>query len=311
MDAIELRGLTFYGYHGALPEERVLGQRFVVDLRLGLDVRAAGVADDLALTVDYGQVAAAVRDVVEGPPYKLIEALAEAVAAAAFRCSERIERVVVRVAKPSAPVGAAASGTIAVEIERERPERAGAAPAAGARAVTLPSGAVLSADAIRALQASDAPLVEGLEDPEQQIQPNGVDLTLESIWRVAGAGAIGRSDAERRIPEREAVEPGADGWFALGTGAYVIRLREVVALPRDVMALGRPRSSLLRCAAAIHTAVWDAGYRGRSEALLVVHDPAGLRLAVGARVLQLVFARLDGPTHPYAGRYQGENLASP
>ena len=50
------------------------------------------------------------------------------------------------------------------------------------------------------------------------------------------------------------------------------------------MALGRPRSSLLRCGASLHTAVWDAGYRGRSQSLLVVHHPAGLRLGRDARV---------------------------
>jgi dUTP pyrophosphatase len=74
------------------------------------------------------------------------------------------------------------------------------------------------------------------------------------------------------------------------------------------MAFGRPRSSLLRCGAAIHTAVWDAGYRGRSEALLVVVAHEGVRLAPGARVLQLVFVRLEAATRAYSGAYQGENV---
>ncbi len=92
-----------------------------------------------------------------------------------------------------------------------------------------------------------------------------------------------------------------------GLGRYVIRLVETVTLPRDVMAFGRPRSSLLRCGVAIHTAVWDAGYSGRSEALLVVYNPAGFRVRRGGRVLQLVFVGLDAPTRPYDGRFQGEN----
>jgi dUTP pyrophosphatase len=126
-----------------------------------------------------------------------------------------------------------------------------------------------------------------------------------------GVGVIGVTNAERSIPERLPIEPSEDGWYALAPGTYIIRFREVVALPLDVMAFGRPRSSVLRCGAAIHTAVWDAGYRGRSEALLVVHREDGLRLAVGARVLQLVFVRLEAPTFGYAGAYQGENVASP
>lgn len=79
-------------------------------------------------------------------------------------------------------------------------------------------------------------------------------------------------------------------------------------MPLDVMAFGRPRSSVLRCGASIHTGIWDAGYRGRSEALLLIHSTSGLRLAVGARVVQVVFVRLDGVTHAYAGAYQGESL---
>mgnify|MGYP000103041915 CR=1 FL=1 len=63
-----------------------------------------------------------------------------------------------------------------------------------------------------------------------------------------------------------------------------------------------------RCGVTIHTAVWDAGYSGRSEALLVVYNPAGFRVRRGARVLQLVFLGLDAPTLPYDGRYQGENV---
>ena len=92
-------------------------------------------------------------------------------------------------------------------------------------------------------------------------------------------------------------------------GAYLVTLAEEVRLPGDVMAFGKPRSSLLRSGVAVHNAVWDAGYHGRSQALLVVYNPAGFSVAKGARILQLVFLTLDAPTSaPYAGRYQGELL---
>jgi dUTP pyrophosphatase len=74
------------------------------------------------------------------------------------------------------------------------------------------------------------------------------------------------------------------------------------------MALARPRSSLLRCGVTIETAVWDAGYSGRSQALLVVHNPSGFHLQKNARVLQLVFFRLTGETEGYQGKYQRENI---
>ena len=73
------------------------------------------------------------------------------------------------------------------------------------------------------------------------------------------------------------------------------------------MALGLSRSSLLRCGASLHTAVWDAGYSGRSESLLVVYNPQGLDLEKNARVLQLVFSTLTGESQGYTGGYQGEN----
>jgi dUTP pyrophosphatase len=110
------------------------------------------------------------------------------------------------------------------------------------------------------------------------------------------------------LPDRVEVAPDRDGYYELPPGGYVVLLNEVVNLPTDLMAFGRPRSSLLRCGVALHTAVWDAGYSGRSESLLIVYNPAGVRLRRDARILQLVFCALDRPTEPYAGRFQNENL---
>ena len=311
MDTIELRGLTFYGYHGAHDEEQRLGQRFVVDVRMGIDLGPAGRRDDLSLTADYGLIAETVRGIVEGPPFRLIEALAESIAAAILEGHALVAEVQVRVAKPSAPVAVAPTGLVAVEIRRRR-ATASADVAASSESIdarrSSPSGSVLTARAIAELLDGRPPLLEPIGDRGEQLQPNGFDLTLESVWRMQGQGAIGMSNAERTIPARDPVTASEDGWFCLSPGTYVIRFREVVALPLDVMAFGRPRSSLLRCGAAIHTAVWDAGYRGRSEALFVVHAEGGVRVAAGARVLQLVFVRLESSTHAYAGAYQGENL---
>jgi dUTP pyrophosphatase len=311
VDYIDLSGLTFYGYHGALAEEQALGQRFVIDVRLGLRLESAGRHDDLKRTVDYGRVADTVRSVVEGRRFRLIEALAEALARTILDTYALVEQVTVRVAKPSAPISSAPSGLVAVEIVRGRSVGTPAGQSTGASATVeaAPAGSVLRADGIRALLRGEPPLVEPVGDLDAQLQPNGFDVTLESVWQMHGAGAIGVSNDDRLIPGRDPVEP-SGGWFVLVPGTYLIRFQEAVALPLDVMAFGRSRSSLLRCGAAIHTAVWDAGYRGRSEALMVVYAESGLRLAQAARVLQLVFVRLEAPTHAYAGAYQGENLPS-
>jgi dUTP pyrophosphatase len=169
------------------------------------------------------------------------------------------------------------------------------------------SGAVLGASTLWQRIATSPPLVADAPNLQEQVQPNGVDLTLESVWRLTDAGQIGTSDGERQLSGRVEVTPEGDGYYQLGSGPYVVRLNELVTLPNDLMAFGRPRSSLARCGVALHTAVWDAGYRGRSEALLVVYNAAGVRVRRNARIVQLVFCRLDRPTEPYHGHFQGEN----
>ncbi len=170
---------------------------------------------------------------------------------------------------------------------------------------------VLGRAALLARLAATPPLLSGLADVATQVQPHGIDLRLESLWRFSGAGRIGRDapgGADRALPAREAVPFDDAGAVLLTPGSYLVRFVEVVHLPTDLMALARPRSTLLRCCAALHTAVWDAGYEGRSEALLVVGNPHGLRLERGARICQLVFFPLDTPGAAYVGAYQGENL---
>ena len=166
---------------------------------------------------------------------------------------------------------------------------------------------VLSREELRAAVAGDPPLVEGI-DPDVQIQANGIDLRVERIQRLTSPGLLGAADAVREPAAREDLVSDKDGWWDLHRGAYDITYREKVNLPHDLMALARPRSTLLRSGVAIHAAVWDAGYSGRGEGLLSVLNARGWRLQRGARVLQLVFFRLSAATaEGYKGRYQNEN----
>jgi dUTP pyrophosphatase len=168
---------------------------------------------------------------------------------------------------------------------------------------------VLSSRAIRALIESDPPLVRDWLDLDAQLQPNGFDLTLQSISRHLGRGQVGRSNADRVLSDLEPVAFDQAGWVDLAHGIYHVAYNEVVALPLTVMAFGRPRSTLNRIGVTIHTAVWDAGYEGRSTSLLSVLNPAGVRLQRHARVLQLVFVGVtDPPATGYSGIYQHENL---
>ena len=80
-------------------------------------------------------------------------------------------------------------------------------------------------------------------------------------------------------------------------------------MPLDLMALAMPRSSLLRCGVSIHTAVWDAGYQGRSEALMTIYNNKGFSVKQGARLIQLIFIRLTSQLDKgYEGAFYKENL---
>ena len=152
-------------------------------------------------------------------------------------------------------------------------------------------------------------LVESMIDPEIQTQMCGVELTLQRVERFISAGALAYDNKERKLPETVEVDFDESGWVDLNQGSYLVTFNEIVSIPRDVAAFARSRSSLLRSGATLETALWDPGYRGRSQSLLVVYNPAGLRLKKNARLLQLVFMRLDGDAEKtYTGAYQGENI---
>lgn len=118
VDRIQLTGVEVFAHHGVLPHEREHGQRFVIDLTLGLDLARAAASDDLADTVDYGHLAAQVVAIAQGEPVDLIEALAGRIAE---RCLEdpRIDEVEVTVHKPAAPLPVVAR-EVAVTLHRRR-----------------------------------------------------------------------------------------------------------------------------------------------------------------------------------------------
>lgn len=105
MDTITLKGMQFVGFHGTRPEEATLGQRFVVDVILALDLRTAGLTDDLHATVDYSTVYDTARAIVTGPPLKLTEAVAERIASAVLAEHPTVQQVTVHVAKPWVRLG--------------------------------------------------------------------------------------------------------------------------------------------------------------------------------------------------------------
>jgi len=168
--------------------------------------------------------------------------------------------------------------------------------------------AILSKQDIQRLLKQEPPLIEDYINLEEQVQPNGIDLTLREVSMLQSSGRIAAINSQRLVSDVAPLVFDGLNFIDLMPGAYIITYNEIVHLPKNVMALATPRSSLLRCGVTINTAVWDAGYSGRSQSLMVVYNPQGFRLQRNARIVQLVFLQLSQETEGYQGAYQGENI---
>ena len=119
IDRIILEGMRFYGFHGVNPEERVLGQEYLVDLSVEMDLAVAGASDRLEDTISYAHIYRAVKDVMEGEPRNLLEAAAQAIACRVLD-EFPVDSVAVKVKKPHPPIRGSVIENATVEIMRSR-----------------------------------------------------------------------------------------------------------------------------------------------------------------------------------------------
>jgi FolB domain-containing protein len=119
MDQITLKGLEFYGYHGVLPEEKKLGQKFIVNITLGVNLKPAGESDDLSKTVNYAEVYQGIKEILEGKSFDLIETVAERISLFTIDKFILVHWVEVEVRKPQAPI-VGIFDFASVSIKRER-----------------------------------------------------------------------------------------------------------------------------------------------------------------------------------------------
>ena len=118
-DWIILEGMRFYGFHGVNPEERVLGQEYLVDLAVEMDLGRAGRSDRLEDTISYTHIYRAVKEVMEGEPRNLLEAAAQSIADRVLS-DFPVDSVAVRVKKPHPPIRGSVIENATVEIFRRR-----------------------------------------------------------------------------------------------------------------------------------------------------------------------------------------------
>lgn len=142
---------------------------------------------------------------------------------------------------------------------------------------------------------------------DSQRQPAGIDVTLKEVKKFDSAGRIDFDNSTRKIADASAMDYENDE-VHLRPGSYKVVFNEYVKIPSDAAAVCLPRSSILRCGADLNCALWDPGYEGRSEALLVVYNEHGITLKRNAKIGQLVFIKLSEQSKSlYEGQYKGEN----
>jgi 7,8-dihydroneopterin aldolase/epimerase/oxygenase len=127
LDRVTVHGLRGRGHHGVFEREREKGQTFLVDVTLGLDTRRAAASDDLADTVNYGEVSEKIVALIEGDPVNLIEVLA---ARMADVCLEYplVEEVEVTLHKPDAPITVPFEDVTVTIVRTREDARAAARP---------------------------------------------------------------------------------------------------------------------------------------------------------------------------------------
>jgi len=118
-DKIFLKEMVFYAYHGAFAAEKELGQRFIVDVEMDVNLQPAGISDDLTLTVHYGEVYEIVKKVITEAKYDLIETVGEKIAQQILDYASIVTQVKVLIKKPEVPI-AGVLDYAAIQIVRGR-----------------------------------------------------------------------------------------------------------------------------------------------------------------------------------------------
>ena len=146
--------------------------------------------------------------------------------------------------------------------------------------------------------------VDGIES--SSVQPAGIDLSVAEIHRFITSGRLGKH--QRILAKTEPIEP-INGVWRLNPGPYKVIYKEVVKVPYDCLAFLLPRSSLMRMGAILFSAIWDPGYIGRGEGLLVIFNPFGIEIEKESHIGQLIFIKLESLPHiVYKGVYQFERV---
>lgn len=146
---------------------------------------------------------------------------------------------------------------------------------------------------------------------EDQIQPNGVDLTIDEVYRTSGMAHFFEEGYEK--PNRTLITPSNIPWeegkhYKLASGQYPIVYSEKVEIPNGYVGRVYPRSRLMRSGLHLTSALWDQGYEGIGEGLLQVpRSVSSVTISINMPIAQMTFIRAD-EAKDYDGSHQKERV---
>lgn len=133
------------------------------------------------------------------------------------------------------------------------------------------------------------------------IQPSGIDLRMDKIYRQVGSGSL--IDNEKNLPEIEELESVDDIYTLEPKTAYSVTIEGKIEIPTGYTMLYLPRSTLLRSFISVHTAVGDPGFYGTLQFMIVNNGRYPYKIKKGERIAQAVVFPVEG-SGKYNGSYQ-------
>ena len=133
------------------------------------------------------------------------------------------------------------------------------------------------------------------------IQPSGIDLRMDKIYRQVGSGSL--IDNEKNLPEIEELESADDIYTLEPKTAYSVTIEGKIEIPTGYTMLYLPRSTLLRSFISVHTAVGDPGFYGTLQFMIVNNGQYPYKIKKGERIAQAVVFPVEG-SGKYNGSYQ-------
>jgi len=148
---------------------------------------------------------------------------------------------------------------------------------------------------------------KGLVHPVEssQVQPNGIDLTIDKAYRVTGSVSLDETGLKNEKLNKVEIQP-VNGYFEFSPNiAYEVEYEQVIEVPENMVALTFQRSSLNRSGCNVFGSVWDSGYKGKGSGTLKTAIPISIKRYT--RIAQIIFFWADSFS-TYNGRYQNERI---